>query len=293
MNDKSWVTACIPTYRCTQYLRQAVISLLHQTHNRLRVIVINDGDMNAPWSVLADIRDPRLVRFDLPQNRGPYFALAVALEATPDPYFLVQDADDWSASHRVATLLQMLARDRSNYAFSTLAQFHDNCSGGFGLDNPMFHYPPKVTLNFELKNRIPHHGLFCAASLRRLGGYFAGFRFGYDMLLTNLLLMVGTVSWTPDKLYWRRRRPDSLTQAQETGLRSVERMLIHSKMTEFYQETYSDYQRFVSGRISGQYLLRLIRWRVHTACGAENERYIRHYARCLRTAMIMHTQWRG
>src|SRR5579859_5430453 len=99
-----WVTACIPTYRCTRYLRDAVLSLLNQTYPFLRVVVINDGDPNPPWAALADITDPRLLRFDLKENRGPYFALAVALEATPDPFFLIQDADDVSAPNRAYSL---------------------------------------------------------------------------------------------------------------------------------------------------------------------------------------------
>ena len=199
----TWITACIPTYRCTKYLRGAVISLLNQTYRYLRIVVINDGDPESPWPSLQDILDPRLIRFDLYENRGPYFSLAVASAASPDPYFLVQDADDLSAPTRVETLLHLLKRDSSNYAFSALAQFHDGPDGKIIIDQPLAAFPPDCNPSKHFTNRIFHHGLFQSTAIRQLGGYFGGIRFGYDTLLTSLLLLVGSVSWTPEHLYWR------------------------------------------------------------------------------------------
>jgi len=243
-------------------LRASVVSLLNQTYPYLRVIVINDGDPSSPWPSLADITDPRLIRFDLLENRGPYFALAVALEATPDSFFLVQDADDWSAPHRVATLLQLLHRNKSHYAFSTLAQFRDSDNGSIIPIGLMFSEGPDTSERAEFKNRIPHVGLFQTRALRLLGGYYAGFKFGYDMLLTNLLLLAGVVAWTPEHLYWRRVRPTSLSHAPDTGWRSLARRNARVEMRELYWCVYRDYQDFIRRRISGPVFLSLVRTRV-------------------------------
>lgn len=286
-----WVTACIPTFRCTPYLRSAVTSLLNQTYPFLRVIVINDGDPSPPWPCLADITDPKLVRFDLKENRGPYFALAIALEATPDPFFLIQDADDWSAPHRVATLLHLLQRDGTSYTYSTLAQFHDG-AGGIMVDKPLFSSRPNTVPGTHLSSRIPHHGLFRTEILRQLGGYYGGFRYGYDEFLTNLLLLVGSVSWTADLLYWRRRRPTALTRAPDTGMLSLERQSLRAKMNESYGHAYRDYQNFVARRISGERLLQLIRWRVESHRGAADSQRIKEHASRLRHGMSeQHRAW--
>lgn len=280
----AWVTACIPTFRCTPYLRNAVTSLLNQTYPFLRVIVINDGDPSPPWPVLADIADPRLVRFDLKENRGPYFALAIALEATPDPFFLIQDADDWSAPHRVTTLLHLLQRDGTSYAYSTLGQFHDG-AGGIMVDKPLFSSRPNTLPGAQLSSRIPHHGLSRTEILRQLGGYYSGFRFGYDEFLTNVLLLVGSVSWTPDLLYWRRRRPTALTRASDTGMLSLKRQLVRAEMNNLYVYAYRDYQDFVARRISGQRLLQLLRWRVEARRGEADSQRIKAHAARLRHGM--------
>jgi len=279
------VTACIPTFKSTRYLRASVVSLLNQTHPYLRVIVINDGDPSSPWPSLADIVDPRLIRFDLFENRGPYFALAVALEATPDSFFLVQDADDWSAPHRLATLLQLLHRNKSHYAFSTLAQFRDSGDGGVIPERPLFPEGPDISEKAEYKYRIPHLGLFQTGALRQLGGYYAGFRFGYDTLLTNLLLLAGVVAWTPDYLYWRRVRPTSLSNAPSTGMMSPARRNVHAEMSELYRCVYRDYQEFICRRISGPVFLSLLRARVSARRSPADGEAIRNSAAQLRRAL--------
>jgi glycosyltransferase involved in cell wall biosynthesis len=281
----TWVTACIPTFRCTMHLRDAVASLLNQTHRCLRVVVINDGDPEPPWPALADFADPRLLRFDLGENRGPYFALAVALAATPDPFFAVQDADDWSTPHRVETLLQLLERDGSHYAFSTLAQFHNRPNGAVVVDRPLGAQPPDTSPGAELANRLFHHGVYRTEAVRNLGGYFAGFRFGYDMLLTNLLLLVGSVSWTPEALYWRRLRPDSLTRAPSTGMRSAIRRQLRTEMNALYRQAYGDYLHFRARRISGRQLRRRISGLVQAHCGLADRRRIKEHAARLRAGM--------
>lgn len=279
------VTACIPTFKSTGYLRASVVSLLNQTYPYLRVIVINDGDPSSPWPSLADIMDPRLVRFDLFENRGPYFALAVALEATPDSFFLVQDADDWSAPHRVATLLQLLHRNKSHYAFSTLAQFRDSGDGNIIPERPMFPEGPDTSEKAEFKNRIPHVGLFQTEALRQLGGYYAGFKFGYDMLLTSLLLLAGVVAWTPDYLYWRRVRPTSLSHAPGTRWMSPARRNVRAQMGELYRCVYRDYLEFLCRRISGPVFLNLLRARVSARRSPADNEAIRNSAAQLRSAL--------
>jgi glycosyltransferase involved in cell wall biosynthesis len=261
-----WVTACIPTFRCTKYLRTAVMSLLTQTYPFVRVIVINDGDPNPPWPSLNDITDPRLIRFDLRENRGPYFCLAVAVEATADSLFLTQDADDWSSPDRVAILLQIMRRDCSNFAFSTIAQFQEMPSGDLIPVRPLFATAPDTLMTEELKYRIPHHGLFQTKTIKGLGGYFAGFRFGYDTLLMNLLLLTGSVSWTPEPLYWRRLRTTSLSNAPDTGLKSIKRELVRAEREAIYRLVYEDYSHFARHRISRKRLFDLIRSRVKSRC---------------------------
>jgi glycosyltransferase involved in cell wall biosynthesis len=280
-----WVTACIPTYKCTAYLRHAVFGLLGQTYPYTRIIVINDGDRSSPWSVLSDIEDPRLIRFDMSENRGPYFCLAVALEATDDQFFLVQDADDWSAPHRISCLLQLLQAQNTHYAFSTQRQFIQHRAGGLVIKGLEFSRVKDIRPSADLKYIMPHHGLFRVSALRRLGGYFAGFKFGYDLFLMNVMLMAGTVSWSPEYLYWRRLRTGSLTQSIDTGIESIARKMVRARLNALYREIYTDYINFLGRRLSSEGFLHRVRSRVTTCRGARDAQSIKDEGARLRYAM--------
>jgi glycosyltransferase involved in cell wall biosynthesis len=280
-----WVTACVPTYKCTRYLRDAVVSLLNQTYPYVRIIVINDGDHQSPWFVLSDIKDPRLTRFDLADNRGPYFCLAIALEATNDHFFLIQDADDWSTPQRVSHLLRLIQTEHTHYAFSTLERFSARRDGAIVSAQPMFAEVGDFVPSRELKYMMPHHGLFRVSALRKMGGYFGGFKFGYDEFLTNILIMSGRVSWSPERLYWRRLRSDSLTQAPHTGMGSHARDMIRDRLRQLYREIYDDYVAFLQRRLSGEDFLGRVQWRVRVCRGSRDDQRIKREAARLRHFM--------
>jgi hypothetical protein len=224
------------------------------------------------------------------ENRGPYFCLAVALEATSDNLFLVQDADDWSVPHRVTHLKHLMEADRADYAFSTLAQFTDRDGGAIVINRPIFSECRDFRPSSEFKSRIPHHGLFRVSALRKLGGYFGGFKFGYDEFITNVLLLSGTVSWSHEHLYWRRLRHDSLTRGPETGMASSVRTAIRARLRDLYKEIYRDYIAFLDRRLSGESFLERVRWRVRVNRGSHNEQRIKHEATRLRAVIRMDAQ---
>jgi glycosyltransferase involved in cell wall biosynthesis len=267
------VTACIPHYRCRRYIRRAVDSLLNQTHRNLTVVVVNDGDPQPPWDQLADIHDPRLIRFSLVENRGPYFATAVVLNAATTPYFLIQDADDWSAPTRVERLLGALDQDHSDFAVSAAPQFVESREG-HRIVEVRWHRASAIPCadNFvvqhqltpEYKYRAPHHGLFRSSSLQGIGGYYGGLRISYDTLVPNLILMIGRISHVPEGLYYRLLRPESLTHGSLTGIGSPNARREAAIQRRFYQWCFAYYRLFQVGRLTALQLRAAIR----AVCGS-------------------------
>jgi len=254
------VMASIPYFGCRAYLRRAVDSILAQSHRELLLVVINDAD-DAPWDELADIQDERLIRLDLATNRGRYFADAIALEAAAmigASYLLIQDADDWSEPDRLAILLHRLKAEDAGGAVSSNWVHHigskpstaDSIEYGDGLP---------ANLGSVFKHHINHYGLFRLDALQALGGYYAGFRVGYDTLLISLLLMTTNLAHVKRPLYHRTLRPDSLTTAPETGFRSELRRNTAAALTEMYAEAYLLYGRRNEGKSSSAAMCREIR----------------------------------
>jgi glycosyltransferase involved in cell wall biosynthesis len=255
-----WITACIPYYRCRRYLRRAAESLLAQTYPWIRILVVNDGDPDQPWSEISHITDRRLLRFSLPSSRGPYFCLEVARRATPDPYFMMQDADDWAAPERAATLLTSLLTEDSDLAVSAQPQFYEAEDGTPRLlsvrwdrvardqDDAEFVVRKRLTEHFRY--RVPQAGLIRTALLEDIGGYHGGFRVAWDVMLTNLVLMTGSVSWTPAPLYYRLLRAESLTQSGHTGVESTYRSEVCKCLRRLYRECYGQYRLFRSAAVN-------------------------------------------
>lgn len=239
------ITVAIPYFGCKPYIRRAVESILSQTHTHLTLVVINDGDPDPPWDVLADIQDFRLVRFDLLHNRGLYFANAVVLEATSSAFFATVDADDWCHPRWLATLLHELLETDSVFALSAHTVHElENGSNSVRVRNTFPQRGNPLTNAFY--HRAAHQGLYRTQALRSVGGYYGGLRIAYDMLLTNLMLMIGTVSYVEEPLYHRCLRPQSLTTSKSTGFGSAQRIAAVQRMRELYQQAFTYYTRHIS-----------------------------------------------
>lgn len=252
------VTVSIPYYQCKQYIGRAVESILDQTYKDLIVVVVNDGDENPPWDELDHIDDPRLIRFDLSSNRGRYFADAVVLEATSSPFFLIQDADDWSEPTRIEVLMKKIKEDDSIGAISS-GYITQSVDGRIQRNRKLL-YPglgKPLTRRFEF--RSDHHGLFRTEALKKIGGYYAGFRIGYDTLIVNMLLMTGRISYVEQPLYNRIMRSNSLTTSNLTGMRSNQRLKVRHQLELLYGNIFTFYEQYRNQQIDHETLAGLIR----------------------------------
>ena len=182
------VTVSIPHHGPSHQLRAAVESVLAQTHRALTCVVVSDGD-SAGLDVIADLDDPRLIRHVLAQNRGRYFADQVVLDATSTPYFLVHDSDDWSEPTRVSRLLEELEGTGADVCASDVIH-HDTRSGTMRTWRhgwPRLHEP----VSPQLVERAGHQGLYRTDIIRKIGGWYGGYRIGFDTAVLNLVMMVG------------------------------------------------------------------------------------------------------
>ena len=240
------VTASVPYHRCPDQVTQAVESLLAQTHTDLTIVVVNDGDPDPPWDRLAHLDDPRLVRFDLGANRGRYYADAVVLGATPDRYLLVQDADDTSAPTRLARLLGA-TRERNAVA-AVSAMRRQELAGGADEPDRVIRFPAVTgPVGSRFTHVAPIVSLFDVEVVRRIGGFYGGFRIGYDTFFMLTMHMIGPVAYVDEPLYTSRERAGSLTRDPTTGHRSANRVRVSRRLRELHRRAHTAYTRYLAG----------------------------------------------
>jgi predicted O-methyltransferase YrrM len=210
------ITVSIPYWRSPGTIRRAVEAVLSQTHNSLTCVVVNDGsDPQELRAALSGIHDSRLHLYDLPINRGRYFADAVTLSACNTPWFTVHDADDRARPDWIATQLRVAERTGAQ------AVFCGHLLHGLHTRTPRSDHPQPFTGAFR------HHahmaGLWRTSFLRDLGGPRPDFRIGYDSMLTGVAMATGKSAIHREILYERHLQKGSLTKAASTRIGSPAR----------------------------------------------------------------------
>lgn len=95
MKNQPSVDVIIPTYNGLPYLREAVSSVLAQTHRNLMLYVIDDGstDNGRTEKYIKSLNDDR-VRYFRKQNGGQATARNYGIKASDSPYVTFLDSDD-------------------------------------------------------------------------------------------------------------------------------------------------------------------------------------------------------
>lgn len=223
------VTVSMPYYRTPDTVRRAVRSVLDQTRSDLLLIVINDGDNPATiWKPLADIRDERLVRFDLAQNRGRYYCDAVTLAACGTPWWTVHDSDDWSDPDRHQAMLDASSDDVDVVFTGYIRYRRDGHVGGRRL--PRMHLPGS-----QLHFVAPQCALWRTDALRAIGGPNPAWRIGWDTLMVSVAAAHLRCTRIGHCGYHATRRDGSLTTSGNTGMRSARRRATHIELGKLWQ----------------------------------------------------------
>ncbi|MFI5775454.1 glycosyltransferase [Streptomyces sp. NPDC051658] len=238
------VLAPVTHFNTVPYIRGAVVSLLSQTYPNIRVAVMNDGGSDAPWGELDDIVDPRLSRFQMSRNVGPYFMNHVAAMANPWPYMTIQDSDDWSEPDRISELMNVLNRtELSVVSSATITHIVDNSTevakwsrnrrsdGVEDLSDRVTRSPREAAFN-----GARHQALFKTQFIREMGGYYAGSKVEYDTFIMCIAQLIGELDYCKTPLYHRRIRGESLTKSEGTGMTSNYRAQTRRTLIRYFEE---------------------------------------------------------
>ena len=228
------ITVSIPTYATPpDLLDRAVRSALGQTGVDLRVVVVNDGGPKLDLPT-----DDRLTVYDLPVNRGRYFADAVVTRAIadrPDDWWAVLDADDWWEPGHLARLLPHAI---DGAVVSTYIR-HEVGRGAMRTEPS-----PRIAKRPGPRDGFAHLAHWCSGAwtvdrVMRAGGIHPGFRVGYDTQFVLMTWLTGEVGICRVPGYhWCRRSEGSLTTAKETRFGSPHRSRAKAQLVELYRDAH-------------------------------------------------------
>jgi glycosyltransferase involved in cell wall biosynthesis len=104
------VSVVMPAFNAERYLREAIDSVLAQTHRPLELIVVDDGSTDATADVMASY-GARIIAVDGLENRGIGAARNRGIAEARGSFIAFMDADDIWPADKLARQLAVLAAD--------------------------------------------------------------------------------------------------------------------------------------------------------------------------------------
>lgn len=118
------VSVIIPTHKRSQYLKEAIESVLMQDYNHLEVIVVDDNALfpeirQKTQILIKEYDDASLpVRAIYPEkNLGGALARNVGVDASDADYIAFLDDDDYFFQHKISRCVEVLLRDDVDFVY--------------------------------------------------------------------------------------------------------------------------------------------------------------------------------
>ena len=103
------VSAVIPVYNGSNYLREAIDSILNQTYPNIEVLVVDDGSTDDTWNIIQSYGDK--IRGFHKENGGVSSALNVAIDNMEGEWFAWLSHDDLWLPNKIEMQIQHLLKN--------------------------------------------------------------------------------------------------------------------------------------------------------------------------------------
>jgi glycosyltransferase involved in cell wall biosynthesis len=145
------VAVIIPAYNQSQFLSQAIQSVLDQTFSDWEAVIVDDGSSDDTRNVAHSFKDSRL-RYIYQENRGLSAARNTGIRNSTAPYLSFLDSDDMFLPEKLALLLAMLQQhpELGLVAGQAVPVDENNQRVGKIMDTPLPPQPERLLLGNPL-----------------------------------------------------------------------------------------------------------------------------------------------
>lgn len=130
------ITFIVPAYNAEATLTRTIDSIVNQSDDRYKVIIINDGSSDRTDVIGKDYQDkhPDKIQYIYQENKGPGGARNQGIRLADTEYIAFLDSDDWLVPYYVEKIAEMLDKivsdgiERKPEIIMTLPQIYDENS---------------------------------------------------------------------------------------------------------------------------------------------------------------------
>jgi len=111
--SKSKLTVLMTVHNCQDYVEHSIKSLINQSYNKWKLVVIDDCSTDDTLHIIKKIKDRRIKIYKLRKRIGRTRALNVGLRYCKSKYIAILDADDISYKKRFKIQVKFLENNNN------------------------------------------------------------------------------------------------------------------------------------------------------------------------------------
>lgn len=189
MNEAPLISVVMCCYNEQLYIRDAIESVLNQTHKDFEFVIWNDGSNDDTEKIIKSYKDDR-IRYFYHENTGLGMALRLACQEVRGKYIARMDCDDICMPDRLAKQVAFLEANPDYVLCSTGVYYMDADGNVLGRRFP-------AIKDKQIRSRITaitHPAtMFRTEAYNKCGGYYP-LRSAQDRILWSRLLREGKFS---------------------------------------------------------------------------------------------------
>lgn len=206
MNIIHNVSVVIPCFNDSEFVEQAIDSILAQTYRCQEIIVVDDGSNTETKNVLKAISS-KITRLITQENKGQSSARNVGIRESTGDYILVLDSDDYFEATFVEKAILALEASNIKIVACYIVRFNSN-----NIIDEYRHKGGGVSV-LMLNNQATGSVMFRKKDFIKVGGYDESMRKGFEdwEFYIRLLKKGGLLYIIKEPLFNYRMRIDSTT----------------------------------------------------------------------------------
>lgn len=128
MTNIGLVTVIMPVYNCERYIESAIRSVIDQTYDNWKLIVVNDGSTDCTCSIVERIssEDHRVVLVHNVEEKGAAGARNFGLSLIEGEYVAFLDSDDIWDCNKLKTQLYEMKIKRADISYTSYSIIDEN-----------------------------------------------------------------------------------------------------------------------------------------------------------------------
>ena len=247
MYNNVLVSVLMPVYNGSEFIREAIDSILNQTHQNFELIIIDDCSKDNTVEIVKEYEDDRIVLLQNKTNKRSAYSLNRAIEIAKGKYLARMDQDDYCFPERFFYQVQLLeSDDELGICGTQIRNFGEGVREESDTEFPLTHDELQLMnlyfVAFAHTTVMMRKSTLIDHNLRYKVGVIAE---DYSLWKELLLVCKGA---TLDKVLMKRRVHNSSTTS--TLFRKIEKDLERMRL-EYVKDLFPGFNEMVYNRFSG------------------------------------------